>query len=172
MTKGGDSNSPPALTLAGTSRSIGLPPRSWLRASSCGMESPGSKTPCHSVFGFNVALSSMIKTVSVRYFGVSPRFASSCTDFVVADFAIADLVDEPQAAGGFVICLANTRELAPSGRNVDQYPDRLSKGLCWTIIWLNRIFTPHSRLFFGWRMLLAGSLAFSARSVAQLKSQP
>jgi GH15 family glucan-1,4-alpha-glucosidase len=38
--KGGDSKSPPALTVSGTSRSIGLPPTSWLRASFCGMESP------------------------------------------------------------------------------------------------------------------------------------
>ena len=49
------------------------------------------------------------KTVNVCYFGVLPRFASSCTDFVVADFAIADLVGEPHAAGGFAICFANTR---------------------------------------------------------------
>jgi hypothetical protein len=44
-----------------------------------------------------------------NYLGVSRRFASSCTDFVVADLSIADLVGRPQAAGGFVICLANTR---------------------------------------------------------------
>jgi hypothetical protein len=43
------------------------------------------------------------------YLRVSPRFASSCTDFVVADLSIVDLVDRPHAAGGFVICLANTR---------------------------------------------------------------
>jgi hypothetical protein len=106
------------------------------------------------------------------YLGVSTRFASSCTDFVVADLAIFDLLDRPHAAGGFVICLANTRKLGPSGRNLDQYPDRLSNGWCWTMVWLNRIFTPHSRLFFGWRMVLAGSFAFSARSTCQMKSQP
>jgi hypothetical protein len=55
-----------------------------------------------------------------NYLGGSPRFASSRTDFVVADLSIADLVGEPHAAGGFVICLANTRELGPSGCNVDQ----------------------------------------------------
>jgi hypothetical protein len=44
-----------------------------------------------------------------NYLGVSPRFASSRTDFVVADLSIVDLVDRPHAAGGFVICLANTR---------------------------------------------------------------
>jgi hypothetical protein len=43
------------------------------------------------------------------YFGVSLRFASSCTDFVVADLSIVDLVGRPHAAGGFVICLTNTR---------------------------------------------------------------
>jgi len=63
------------------------------------------------------------------YLGVSGRFASSCTDLVVADLSIRDLVDRPHASGGFVICLANTRKLGPSGRNVDQYPDRLNKGL-------------------------------------------
>lgn len=47
--------------------------------------------------------------LATNYLGVSLRFASSCTDFVVADFAITDLVDEPHAAGGFVICLANKR---------------------------------------------------------------
>src|SRR5271157_3400869 len=31
------------------------------------------------------------------------------------------------------------------------------------MVWLTRIFTPHSRLFFGWRMVLAGSFAFSVR---------
>ena len=97
-----------------------------------------------------------------NYLGVSARFASSCTDFVVADLSIRELVDRPHASGGFVICLANTRKLGPSGCNVDQYPDRVSKGLCWTMVWLNRIFTPHSRLFFGWRMVLAGSFAFSS----------
>jgi hypothetical protein len=49
------------------------------------------------------------KVVSVSYFGVSPRFASSCTDFVVADLSILDFVGSPHAAGGFVICMANTR---------------------------------------------------------------
>src|ERR1039458_6412667 len=106
-----------------------------------------------------------------NYLGVSPRVAS-CTDFVVADLSIVDLVDRPHAAGGFVICLANTRWLGPSGCNGDQYPDRVSKGLCWTMIWLTRIFTPHSRLFFGWRMVLAGSFAFNVRSICQLKLQP
>ena len=47
--------------------------------------------------------------LATNYLGVSLWFASSCTDFVVADFAITDLVDEPHAAGGFVICLANKR---------------------------------------------------------------
>ena len=47
--------------------------------------------------------------VTPNYLGVSPRFASSCTDFVVADLSIVDLVDRPQADGGFVICLANIR---------------------------------------------------------------
>jgi hypothetical protein len=41
------------------------------------------------------------------HFGVPARFASSCTDFVVADLSIVDLTDKPHAAGGFVICLAN-----------------------------------------------------------------
>jgi hypothetical protein len=82
-----------------------------------------------------------------NYLGVSPRFASSCTDFVVSDLSIVDLVDRPHADGGFVICLANIRKVGPSGCNVDQYPGRVSKGLCWLMIWLNRIFTPHSRLF-------------------------
>ena len=44
-----------------------------------------------------------------NYLGVSPRFASSCTDFVVADLSIVDLADRSHAVGGFVICLANTR---------------------------------------------------------------
>jgi hypothetical protein len=44
-----------------------------------------------------------------NYLGVLPRFASSSTDFVVADLSIVDLVGRPYAAGGFVICLANTR---------------------------------------------------------------
>jgi len=48
-------------------------------------------------------------TLRANYLGVSRRFASSCTDFVVADLSIADLAGRPQAAGGFVICLANTR---------------------------------------------------------------
>ena len=43
------------------------------------------------------------------YLRVSSRFASSCTDFVVADLSIVDLVNRPHAAGGFVICLATTR---------------------------------------------------------------
>ena len=84
-----------------------------------------------------------------NYLGVLARFESSCTDFVVSDLSIVDLVNRPHADGGFVICLANIRKLGPSGCNVDQYPDRVSKGLCWLMIWLNRIFTPHSRLFFG-----------------------
>jgi hypothetical protein len=63
------------------------------------------------------------------YFGDSDRFASSCTDFVVADLSIPELVERPHASGGFVICLANTRKLGPSGRNVDQYPDEVSNGL-------------------------------------------
>src|ERR1700722_15500393 len=107
-----------------------------------------------------------------NYLGVSFRFASSCTDFVVADLSIVDLVVRPHTAGGFVICWAKTWELGPSGCNVDQYPDRVSKALCRTMIWLTRIFTPHSRLFFGWRIVLAGSLALSIRSASQLKSQP
>jgi hypothetical protein len=65
-----------------------------------------------------------------NYFGVSPRYPSSRTDFVVADFAIVDLVGRPHGAAGLVICLANIREIGPSGRDVVQYPDRLSKGLC------------------------------------------
>ena len=44
-----------------------------------------------------------------NYLGVSLRSASFCTDFVVADLSIVDLVGRPHAAGGFVICLANTR---------------------------------------------------------------
>jgi len=44
-----------------------------------------------------------------NYLGVSPRFASSCTDFVVADLSIVDLVGRRHATGGFVICFANTR---------------------------------------------------------------
>ena len=44
-----------------------------------------------------------------NYLGVSLRSASFCTDFVVADLLIVDLVGRPHAAGGFVICLANTR---------------------------------------------------------------
>jgi hypothetical protein len=48
-------------------------------------------------------------TLRANYLGVSRRFASSCTDFVVADLSIADWGGKPQAAGGFVICLANTR---------------------------------------------------------------
>ncbi len=44
-----------------------------------------------------------------NYFGVSRRFASSCTDFVVVDLLILDLVDRPHGEGGFVICLAKTR---------------------------------------------------------------
>ena len=44
-----------------------------------------------------------------NYLGVSLRIASSCTDLVVADLSIVDLVARPQAAGGLVICLANTR---------------------------------------------------------------
>jgi hypothetical protein len=44
-----------------------------------------------------------------NYLGVSRRFASSCTDFVVDDLLILDLVDRPHAEGGFVICLAKTR---------------------------------------------------------------
>src|ERR1700735_4185633 len=44
-----------------------------------------------------------------NYLGVSLRSAASCTDFVVADLSIVDLVGRPHAAGGFVICLANTR---------------------------------------------------------------
>ena len=44
-----------------------------------------------------------------NYLGLSLRFASSCTDFVVADLSIVDFVDRPHASGGFVICLANTR---------------------------------------------------------------
>ena len=103
------------------------------------------------------------------YLKILARFESSYTDFVVADFLIPDLADRPHASGGFVICLANTRKLGPSGCNVDQYPDRVSKGLCWMMVWLTRIFTPHSRLFFGWRMVLAGSFAFNARSSCQLK---
>ena len=72
----------------------------------------------------------IITGASVRnYFGVSARFASSCTDFVVADLSIGDLADRPQASGGFVICLAKTRKLGPSGRSVDQYPDGVSNGL-------------------------------------------
>jgi hypothetical protein len=43
------------------------------------------------------------------YFGVSPLFASSCTDCVVADLSIFDLLGRPHEAGGFVICFANTR---------------------------------------------------------------
>ena len=50
-----------------------------------------------------------LPSVGPNYCGVSPRFASSCTDFVVADLSIFDLVGRPQAGGGFVICLANTR---------------------------------------------------------------
>jgi GH15 family glucan-1,4-alpha-glucosidase len=38
--KGADSKFPPALTVSGTSRSIGLPPASGLRASCWEMESP------------------------------------------------------------------------------------------------------------------------------------
>ena len=63
------------------------------------------------------------------YWGVSTRFASSRTDFVVADLSIPESVDSPHAAGGLVICLANTRKLGPSGCNVDQYPDGVSNGL-------------------------------------------
>jgi hypothetical protein len=37
------------------------------------------------------------------YLGASPGFASSCTDFVVADLSIVDLVGRRQAAGGFVV---------------------------------------------------------------------
>ena len=33
-----------------------------------------------------------------NYLGVSPWFASSCTDFVVADLSIVDFVDRPHAA--------------------------------------------------------------------------
>jgi len=44
-----------------------------------------------------------------NYLGVAPRFASSCTDFVVADLSIIDLVGKRHAVGGFVICFANTR---------------------------------------------------------------
>jgi hypothetical protein len=44
-----------------------------------------------------------------NYLGVSLRSASCCTDFVVADLSIVELVGRPHAAGGFVICLANTR---------------------------------------------------------------
>ncbi len=44
-----------------------------------------------------------------NYLGFSLRFASFCTDFVVADLSIGDFVERPHAAGGFVICLANTR---------------------------------------------------------------
>jgi len=87
-----------------------------------------------------------------NYLGGLSRFASSCTDFVVADLSILELVGRPHAVGGFVICLANSRKLSPSGCNVDQYPDGVNKGLCWMMIWLTRIFTPHSRLFVGWRM--------------------
>jgi hypothetical protein len=71
-----------------------------------------------------------ITGASVRnYLGLSARFASSCTDFVVADLSIRELVDRPHASGGFVIWLANTRKLGPSGCNVDQYPDGVSNGL-------------------------------------------
>ena len=69
-----------------------------------------------------------------NYLGVSRRFASSCTDFVVVDLLILDLVDSPHAEGGCVICLAKTRELGPPGRSVDQYDDRVSKGLCCTMV--------------------------------------
>jgi hypothetical protein len=44
-----------------------------------------------------------------NYLEISPRFASSCTDFVVANLSIVDLLDGPQALGGFVICSTNTR---------------------------------------------------------------
>jgi hypothetical protein len=43
------------------------------------------------------------------YFGVSLLFASSCTDCVVADLSIFDLLGSPREAEGFVICFMNTR---------------------------------------------------------------
>ena len=43
------------------------------------------------------------ETVGAKLLGASPGFASSCTDFVVADLSIVDLVGRWQAAGGFVV---------------------------------------------------------------------
>jgi hypothetical protein len=67
----------------------------------------------NSLYQFAKLPSQMWNTVPVshgpNYLGVSLRSASSCTDFVVADLSIVDLVGRPHAAGGFVICLANTR---------------------------------------------------------------
>jgi hypothetical protein len=75
------------------------------------------------------AQANMTRALVRNYLGVSARLASSCTDFVVDDFSIPELVDRPHASGGFVICLANTRKLGPSGCNVDHYPDGVSNGL-------------------------------------------
>jgi hypothetical protein len=64
---------------------------------------------------------------SVRsYLGVSARFASSCTDLVVADLSIVYLADRPHASGGSVICLANTRKLRPSGATSTNTPTGLA----------------------------------------------
>jgi hypothetical protein len=54
------------------------------------------------------SLRSPLHSAAMHYLGFSFRFASSCTDFVVA-LLLMDLVASPHAAGGFVICLANTR---------------------------------------------------------------
>jgi hypothetical protein len=66
-----------------------------------------------SLYQFAKLPSQVWNTVNVshgpNYLGVSFRSALSCTDFVVADLSIVDLVGRPHAAGGFVICLANTR---------------------------------------------------------------
>jgi hypothetical protein len=86
------------------------------------------------------------------------RLVSSRTEFVVARLSIVDLLEGPQAVGGLVICSTKTRKLGAPTCKVDQYPDGDSNGLYWTMIWLNRIFTPHLRLFFGWGMILFRSL--------------
>ena len=74
------------------------------------------------------------RTVSANFLRVSPDFAASCTDFVVEDLLILDLVDRPHAKGDLSSAWRRLGSSVRPARNVDQYDDRVSKGLCCTMV--------------------------------------